>query len=110
MIILHVAPPRRALPSPLFVRLHLAAKLRPQSQARPSGRSRDWSPPPPPPPVGSWGPGFMPTPELGGSVEGSMIRVTGSTQGELLLTASPFGIGPDWGHRCPVRLTKPITG
>jgi len=45
----------------------------------------------------SWGPEFMPMPELGGSVEGSMIRVKGS---DVMLTASPFGIGPAWNHRC----------
>lgn len=46
----------------------------------------------------SWGPEFMPMPELGGSVEGSMIRIAGS---DLLLSATPYGIGPDWSHRCP---------
>lgn len=45
----------------------------------------------------TWGPTFMPMPELGGSVEGSMIRVPNSN---VLLTASPWGIGPDWSHRC----------
>ena len=45
----------------------------------------------------SWGAEFMPMPELGGSVEGSMISLTDRN---LMLTASPFGIGPDWGHRC----------
>ena len=55
----------------------------------------------------NWFPTFMPMPELGGSVEGSMIRVSApsagptSASGDLLITASPFGIGPDWGHRCP---------
>ena len=44
----------------------------------------------------TWGAPFMPLPEMGGSCEGSMIRVGG-----LLLTASPNGIGPDWDHRCP---------
>jgi len=45
----------------------------------------------------SWGAEFMPMPELGGSVEGSMIRVART---DLLLSASPYGIGPDWAHRC----------
>ena len=45
----------------------------------------------------SWGPEFMPMPELGGSVEGSMITIKDH---DIMLTASPFGIGPDWGHRC----------
>ena len=37
-------------------------------------------------------------PELGGDIEGSMIRIKDSN---VMLTASPWGIGPDWGHRCP---------
>lgn len=45
----------------------------------------------------TWGAEFMPMPELGGSVEGSMITINDRN---LMLTASPFGIGPDWGHRC----------
>ena len=36
-------------------------------------------------------------PYLGGSVEGSMIRVPGRN---LMLSASPRGIGPIWQHRC----------
>ena len=37
-------------------------------------------------------------PEFGGHCEGAMIRVAGK---ETMLMSSPFGIGPDWGHRCP---------
>jgi hypothetical protein len=35
-------------------------------------------------------------PEPGGSCEGAMARVAG---GALLMSA-PFGVGPDWDHRC----------
>lgn len=50
-----------------------------------------------------WGSEFMPMPELGGSVEGSMITIDQGAQktpGGLMLTASANGIGPDWSHRC----------
>ena len=40
-------------------------------------------------------PAIYPMPELGGSCEGSMITI-----GDAMLTASPWGVGPDWGHRC----------
>ena len=38
-------------------------------------------------------------PELGGSVEGSVLRV--ATPSPWLLTSTPWGVGPDWDHRCP---------
>lgn len=45
----------------------------------------------------SWSPPDQLMPELGGDVEGSMIRIQGTN---VMLTASPWGIGPDWDHRC----------
>ena len=39
-------------------------------------------------------------PELGGSCEGALLRLRGGSS-QWLLTSSPWGVGPDWDHRCP---------